>query len=342
MKDKNIEQRKSEHIEICLYNNVNSSGITNGLENYYFIHQALPEIDFQEIDISTDFLGKRQRTPFLISSMTGGTKKAYEINKNLAAAAEENGWALALGSTRSALEKEDMAYTFQLRKYAPTTPIIANLGAVQLNYGYGIEECQKIIELTEADALVLHLNSLQEVIQTEGNTNFKQLLLKIKKVCSNIQVPVGIKEVGWGINGQLAKRLMDCGIQFVDVAGAGGTSWTEVEKNRSTDSLKILAAQAFADWGIPTAECIIDCRKENESGVLIASGGLHTGVDAAKALALGANMVGFGRTILKDAVDSKEKLLQTFNRIEFELKLAMFGIGAESLKNIHRSSLKKK
>lgn len=342
MKDNKIPERKAQHIDIVLQKNVQGRGVTTGLETYRFIHHALPELDFQEIDTSTTFLSKNLQTPFLVSSMTGGTDISSSINRNLAMAAEEKGWGFALGSSRAALESPKTAYTFQVRKYAPSIPIIANLGAVQLNYGYGVEECKKILEITEADALVLHLNSLQEVFQNEGNVNFKNLIQKIEKICRELNAPVGIKEVGWGINGSLSKRLMDLGVAFIDVAGAGGTSWSQVEKYRSIDPVKKLVADAFIDWGIPTADCILDSRINGYEGVLVASGGIQTGVDAAKAIALGANMVGFGRTILKDALNSKETLITAFERIELELKIAMFGAGAGTIQELTTNSRLKK
>lgn len=339
MENRGIEERKSQHIAICLEENVEGSNISTGLEKYRFIHQALPEIDFEDIQLKQSFLEKEVRTPFLISSMTGGTQEAFQINKNLAEAAEEQGWSLALGSTRSALESKETARTFQVRKYAPSIPIIANLGAVQLNYGYGIEECKQIIELTEADALVLHLNSLQEVIQNEGDTNFKGLLNKIGAICQHTSIPIGVKEVGFGIHGNLANKLVEIGVSFIDVAGAGGTSWTQVEKYRSQDPMKALVANAFENWGIPTADCILDCRMKGYTGSLIASGGLKNGVDAAKAIALGADMVGIGRSLLRDASQSVESLHFTLKRVELELKTAMFGVGAQDLNNLKNKDL---
>lgn len=332
-----IDRRKAEHIDICLHQDVAGKGITTGFEQYRFLHEALPEMNFEDISLAASFLSKNLRAPFLISSMTGGTEQAADINRHLAEAAEARGWAMGLGSTRIALEKQEYAHTFQVRKHAPSIPLIANLGAVQLNYGYDYTHCQRIIDLTEADALVLHLNSLQEVFQNNGDTNFKGLLKKIEQVCQHLDVPVGVKEVGWGIHGELARKLFQAGISFVDVAGAGGTSWSQVEKHRSDQSVKIKAAEAFADWGISTAEAILDVRRANPKGIVIASGGMRNGVEAAKAIALGADLVGFGRSILKEATLSTEALIQAFERIELELQIAMFGIGAGSLNELKES-----
>ncbi|MBM7694186.1 isopentenyl-diphosphate delta-isomerase [Peribacillus deserti] len=329
-----ISDRKNEHIRISLEEDVSSKNITTGLEKYRFIHQALPELDFKDINLSSSFLGKRVKTPFVISSMTGGTQQAMEINKNLALAAQARGWSMGLGSTRAALESPEQAYTFQVRKYAPHIPLFANLGAVQLNYGFTMDDCRKIIALTEADALVLHLNSLQEVFQTGGDTNFKGLMTKIESLCTHLDVPVGIKEVGWGIDGVLAKKLSELGVSFIDSAGSGGTSWSQVEKLRSADPLKIKAAEAFIDWGIPTSECIVSARKHGYSGMLLASGGITNGVEAAKAIALGADLAGFGRSILHRAAESSDALINLLNLIELEFKIVMFGIGAESMNQL--------
>lgn len=326
-----IERRKSEHIEITLNEKVTGESITTGLESYQFIHNALPEIAFDDISIETTFLGTPCQTPFLISSMTGGTAFAETINRNLAIAAEQQGWILALGSTRALLDSDSHGDSFLMRKYAPSIPIIANLGAVQLNYGYGVEECQKIIEITGADMLVLHLNSIQEVIQENGDTNFGGLLNKIEHLCRSLNVPVGVKEVGWGIDGKTAKKLREVGVAFIDVAGAGGTSWSQVEKFRAEDPVKRIAAEAFSSWGISTTEAIELVRKENQHHPLIASGGLATGVDGAKTIALGADLVGIGRSILKEATESVEAVVESMQIREMELRMAMFGIGAKTL-----------
>ncbi|KRG14881.1 type 2 isopentenyl-diphosphate Delta-isomerase [Lederbergia galactosidilytica] len=332
-----IHKRKSEHIEITLNEKVTGDHISTGFEKVSFIHNALPEIDFSEISLKTNFLDHTLKTPFLISSMTGGAALAESINRHLAEAAEQRGWTLALGSTRALIESKDHRSSFQVRKYAPNVPIITNLGAVQLNYGFGIEECQQIIEITDANMLVLHLNSIQEVIQQEGNTNFKSLLGKIEKLCQKLNVPVGVKEVGWGIDGMTAKKLTDVGIAFIDVAGAGGTSWSQVEKFRAKDKVKAEAAEAFSEWGIPTAECVISVRKQIEKQPIVASGGMRTGLDAAKAIAIGADMIGFGRSILKEATQSTEDVMRVMETRELELQMAMFGIGCSSLEELKQT-----
>lgn len=329
-----IEQRKSQHIQITLNEKVTGESISTGLEKLVFVHNALPEIDFDEISIKTTFLGSECQTPFLISSMTGGTGLAEAINRNLAIAAEERGWALALGSTRALLDSDGHASSFQVREYAPSVPIIANLGAVQLNFGYGAEECRRIIEMTNSDMLVLHLNSIQEVIQDNGDTNFKGLLKKIEQLCKTLEVPVGVKEVGWGIDDQIARKLVDAGVAFIDVAGAGGTSWSQVEKFRSNDPIRRVAAEAFSEWGIPTVESIKLVRGEIGERPLIASGGMQTGLDGAKVIALGADLVGFGRSILKEATQSVEDVVEVMKIREMELRMSMFGIGAATIQEL--------
>lgn len=329
-----IERRKNEHIDIVLNEDVRGVNVTTGLERYRFKHNALPELDFTAISLETAFLGRRLLNPLLVSSMTGGTMRAFQINKVLAQTAESRGWGMSVGSVRAALERPEQAYSFELRKFAPSIPIIANLGAVQLNYGCGPEECKRAADIVGADGLVLHLNSMQEIMQAEGDTNFSQLLRKIEQVCRALGIPVGVKEVGWGIDGSAARRLADAGINFIDTAGAGGTSWSQVEKRRGDKPLLQRAAEAFADWGIPTADCILDIRAQLPEIPLIASGGMRTGIDAAKAVALGADMVGFGRALLQSATNSVEQLDLLFQRIEFELRAAMFGIGAGRLSEL--------
>jgi len=337
-----INIRKTEHIRLCLTDEVEGVNKSTGLEGINFIHNALPEINFNDIHIETTFLNKKLKAPFLVSSMTGGSELASKININLATASEEKGWAIGLGSTRALLESSAHEESFLIRNYAKTVPIIANLGAVQFNYGYGVDECQKIVDQTEADSLVLHLNSLQEVVQDGGDLNFENLLPKIEEVCKTLNVPIGVKEVGFGIDGTVAEKLYNAGIDYIDVAGAGGTSWSQVEKLRTEDDLRRNAAEAFNNWGLPTKDCIVSVRSKLPQAPIVASGGMKTGVDAAKALTIGANIVGFARTLLHAATESVEDVLKVMEQIEFELKMTMFGIGAsnvEALKNTNRVSI---
>ncbi|MBT2214800.1 type 2 isopentenyl-diphosphate Delta-isomerase [Virgibacillus dakarensis] len=340
--DTGINKRKTEHIRLCLTENVEGVNKTTGLEGISFIHNALPEINFADIKLDSTFLNKAVKAPFLVSSMTGGSELAEKINTNLAIAAEARGWAIGLGSTRALLESDAHKESFLIRQHARSVPLIANIGAVQLNYGYGAKECQRLVDLTEADSLYLHLNSLQEVVQDEGDLNFKDLLPKIKEVCKALPVPVGVKEVGFGIDGTVAEKLYEAGVSYIDVAGAGGTSWSQVEKLRSKDSLRKAAAEAFNSWGNPTKDCIVSVKSKLPEVPIVASGGMKTGVDAAKAMTIGADMIGFARQLLQAATESAEKVMQAMEQIEFEMKMVMFGIGVKSiteLKNTNRVSI---
>lgn len=329
-----INRRKTEHIRLCLTGNVEGVNKSTGLEGISFIHNALPEINFEDITLETTFLDTSLQAPFLVSSMTGGSDLASKINRNLALAAEERRWAIGLGSTRALLESDAHEESFMIRKYAKTVPLIANLGAVQLNYGYGADECQRIVDLTGADSLVLHLNSLQEVVQDGGDLNFENLLPKIEEICKKLDVPVGVKEVGFGIDGIIAEKLTNVGIAYIDVAGAGGTSWSQVEKLRSKDPLRKAAAEAFNNWGLPTKDCIISVRSRLSEVPIVASGGMKTGVDAAKAITIGADVIGYARQLLQTATESPEAVIQTMEQIELELKMTMFGIGVKTLEEL--------
>ncbi len=292
--------RKSDHIRINLEKKVDSSLIT-GLERFHFVHEALPEINLEDIDLNLEVFGKKLNSPLLISSMTGGTKKAHQINLNLARSAQEMGVAMGIGSQRAAIENPSLEESFQVRKVAPDILLFANLGAIQLNYGYSVKECQRAVDMIEANALILHLNPLQEAVQPEGDTKFKGLLSKIEKVCKHLPVPVIAKEVGWGISKQTARKLIDAGISAIDVAGAGGTSWSQVEMHREKTERQAKISGMFVDWGIPTAESIQMVKEISSEIILFASGGLRTGIDIAKCIALGATLGGLASPFLKAA-----------------------------------------
>ncbi len=334
-----IESRKTDHIRICLEEDVSGQGITSGLERYRFVHQALPEIDFRSVDTGMQLWGRSMRVPLLISSMTGGAPRAGEINRNLAVASQELGLAMGVGSQRAALKNPELAPTYDVRRYAPDIPLFANLGAVQLNYSYGADECRRAVEMIGADALILHLNSMQEAVQPEGDTNFVGLVGKIAQVCRALDVPVIAKEVGWGISAEAARMLWDAGITAIDVAGAGGTSWSQVERYRIFEERDRLVAEAFAEWGIPTATCLVAVRDAGvpEGCKLFASGGIRNGVDAAKALALGADLVGMARPFLKAAALSAEATVELGGVLRDQLRIAMFGIGAANLDDLRRT-----
>jgi isopentenyl-diphosphate delta-isomerase len=330
-------KRKYEHLHINLTQNVQFESVTTGLENFRFIHQALPEVDAGSIDLSTVLFGKTLSVPLLLSPMTGGIKQAQRINRNLAQAAQKLGIAMGVGSQRAAIDNPDVADTFQIRDVAPDILLFANLGAVQLNYGYGIKECRRAVGMIEADALMLHLNPLQEALQPEGQTDFSGLLRKIERICQRLPVPVVIKEVGWGISDTVARKLVDIGVAGLDVAGAGGTSWGEVERHRARSDNHRRVAKNFASWGIPTVESIQMVRRAAPDIPLIASGGLRTGIDVAKAIALGANAAGIAAPLLRAANVSAEAVIESVSEIIEVLRTAMFCIGAANLAELKDS-----
>ncbi|MCP4426744.1 MAG: type 2 isopentenyl-diphosphate Delta-isomerase [Chloroflexi bacterium] len=337
--ENNHEQRKADHIRINLENDVAFKKVTTGLEKYFFMHQALPDLNLAQIDTTVQLFGKSLKTPLLISSMTGGTAEAQEINRVLARAAQEVGMAMGLGSQRAAIEDESLADTFRVRDVAPDIPLFANLGAVQLNYGYGMAECKRAVEMIEADALILHFNPIQEAVQPEGDGNFAGLLNKIEAVCRQLPVPVIAKEVGWGFSREAARQLADAGVAAIDVAGAGGTSWSQVEMYRAPTARHARVAGAFVDWGIPTAVSIQYCRQATNLPI-IASGGIHDGIEVAKSIALGARLVGIAGDFLRAAdqngVNGVVELAQT---IADELRVAMFGAGVPDLATLSETPL---
>jgi isopentenyl-diphosphate delta-isomerase len=330
--------RKADHIRINLEEDVRS-GLTTGLERYSFVHQALPELDLAEVDSGVTWFARRLSAPLLISSMTGGTQEAQRINHALAAAAQAAGIAMGLGSQRAAVEDPALAPTFQVRSVAPDILLFANLGAVQLNYGYGLEQCRRAVDMIQADALVLHLNALQEAVQPEGDANFAGLLGKIEAVCRALPVPVIAKEVGWGLSEQAARHLASAGVAALDVAGAGGTSWSQVEMHRARSASQRRVAAAFVDWGIPTAEAIQNVRRAAPGLPIIASGGLRDGVDAAKCLALGAGLCGLAGPFLKAAAVSVETVAEAITELSRELRIAMFAAGAGSVPALQATAL---
>jgi isopentenyl-diphosphate Delta-isomerase len=336
-----IRSRKSDHIRINLDEDV-QSGLTTGLENYSFIHHALPELDLDSVDLCQVLFKRTLHAPILISSMTGGSSDAEVINRTLALAAQETRIAMGLGSQRAAIEHPDLAHTFQMRRYAPDVLLFANLGAIQLNYGYGVDQCRQAVDMIEADALILHLNALQEAVQPEGETRFAGLLNKIETVCQKIPVPVIAKEVGWGFSELDARRLYEVGVSAIDVAGAGGTSWSQVEMHRATnDSQKRLAA-AYIGWGIPTSEAIKNVKKAAPGLQIIASGGIRSGVDIAKCIALGASIGGLAGPFLKAAARSLDETILAITELRREIQICMFAAGAGSLESLQKTQMMQK
>ena len=326
-----IETRKADHLRVCLEEDVQFRQVTSGLEQYRFTHCCLPELDYNHINLQTSFLGKSLNAPLLISSMTGGTELAHLVNTRLATVAQNHRLAMGVGSQRIALEQPHLAPTFAVRSVAPDILLLANLGAVQLNYGCGLTECLHLVELLEADALILHLNPLQECVQSRGDTNFSGLLHKIAQLTQQLPIPVIVKEVGNGISAVMAQQLIDAGVSALDVAGAGGTSWAKVESQRATDNKQRRLGQIFADWGMPTAECITSIRGVAPDIPLIASGGLKNGLDVAKAIALGADLGGLARPFLEAAVESEAAVEELVEFLIAELTTTLFCTGSANL-----------
>jgi len=333
-----LSSRKSDHIRINLDENVLSS-LTTGLERYRFVHRALPEIDLEDVELVQTLFGRHVRAPILISSMTGGTKEAGAINRVLAEAAQATGIAMGLGSQRVAIEHPELAETFRVRDVAPDILLFANLGAVQLNYGYGVEHCNQVVEMVEADALILHFNAVQEAVQPEGDTRFAGLAAKIEAVCKASPVPVIAKEVGWGFSEADCRLLANAGIAAIDVAGAGGTSWSQVEMHRAKNPSQARLAAAFIGWGIPTSDAILNVRRAAPGLDVIASGGLRSGIDIAKTVALGARMGGMAGPFLKAAVQSVDKTVETIHEIEHEIRVCMFAAGIPTLNALRETEL---
>jgi isopentenyl-diphosphate Delta-isomerase len=332
------QKRKQEHLEICLDTQAVTGALGTGLDRYRFVHNALPEIDLDEIDIGVTFLGKRLKAPILISSMTGGFDLARKINRNLAAAAQRLGIGMGVGSQRVAIEEPAAASSFEVRDVAPDILLLGNLGAVQLNYGYTIEHCQRAVEMIGADGLILHLNVLQEAAQPEGNRNFKGLTAKIAEICRHADFPVLAKEIGSGISAEVAIRLRDAGVRAIDVAGRGGTSWYTVESRRAANNRED-AKSTFSAWGIPTDEALIQVRRAVPDMPLVASGGIRSGLDMAKCFVLGADLTALGQPLLASALESADKVVQFLEDIIHEIKVAMLCAGALNIAALKKTPL---
>lgn len=336
-----IDERKSDHLRINLEEDVRS-GLTTGLEEYTFVHEALPELDLGKVDSSSALFGRDLAAPILVSSMTGGTEEAGEINQRLAEAAQECRVAMGVGSQRAAIENPLQAPTYSItRKMAPDILLFANLGAVQLNYGYGLDECRKAVDMLQADGLILHLNPLQEAVQIGGDTNFEGLADKIEEICKTLGKPVIAKEVGWGLSERTTRLLVNCGVTAIDVAGAGGTSWSQVEMHRAPDEFTRQLAATFAAWGIPTAESIRIVKDAFPDLPVFASGGLKDGLDIAKCIALGASLGGMASQFLKAAAVSTEKVVEKMKLAQLQLQVTMFAVGAANLGGLRSGKLVK-
>ncbi len=326
--------RKAEHIRLALDRRMQVE--RSYFDDYRFEHRALPEIHFDDVRIDVRFLGRELAAPLLISCMTGGTGAAEQINRRLAEAAAAGRVALGIGSQRKALDDPRTAATFRVREFAPHVPILANLGAVQLNCGYGVDECRRAVDMVEADALVLHLNPLQEVLQPEGQLDFRGLLPKIARVVEALDVPVVVKEIGCGLSAAVGRELANIGVRILDAAGVGGTSWARIEAARAGEAA---LGECFADWGLPTPESIRQLAAV--PGVqVIGSGGIRSGLDAAKALALGADIAGMAFPFLQAASESTAAVIERISRTAFELRACMFCTGAADVGALRRVTLR--
>jgi isopentenyl-diphosphate delta-isomerase len=338
----NISSRKKEHLELCLNSDVSFRDKTNGFEHYDFEHYAITEVDISKINFRTKFLNKKINLPFLISCMTGGASEAENINAQLAVVAEELNIPIGVGSQRALLDEKVGKRSYNIiRKNAPSVPILSNIGAAEVVRYNSIDPFRKMIDMIEADGLVIHVNPLQELLQMDEQPNFKGLIKKIKKLIKEIDVPIIIKEVGAGISAQVAAKLLDAGASGIDVAGAGGTSWAGVEILRKQLSGK----SSYLDWGLPTSYCIKEVAKLKKKFkfFLIGSGGINSGTEAAKAFALGADVVASARIILKEldknGIDGTKSLIQTW----FDtIRNVMFLTGSQTFKEFKKNKIFRK
>ncbi len=336
--------RKSQHLDIVLKRDIAARGVTTGFEAIRFEHASLPEMALADVDVSTTFLNRRLGAPLLISSMTGGPARAEAINRAIAEAAQHLKIAFGVGSQRVALESGTAAigqggFSRALRDAAPDVPLLANLGGAQLREPGGIDMARRAVEMIGADAIIVHLNPLQEAVQPEGDRDWCGVLASLEALQRTSSVPVIAKEVGAGISGTDARRLWDAGIRIIDVAGAGGTSWAAVEAERSTDPIAKAIAAPFRDWGIPTARALIDVRAACPAATVIASGGLRDGLDAAKAIRLGADLAGYAGGILEAALDGGEALSNRFHIVIEQLRIACFCTGSRTLADLRHARL---
>lgn len=334
-----IVNRKDQHLDVILSGR-GRHGRDGGLDAVRFVHEALPDLDYGKIDLGADFLGRRLKAPLLISSMTGGPARAEAINARLAEAAQHLGIALAVGSQRAALEAGgapglDMA----LRLKAPDTPILANIGAAQLTRGVGPDEARRIVDMVAADALIVHLNPLQEACQPEGDRDWWGVGAALEALIRTVDFPVVVKETGAGLSAATCRRLAAMGVAALDVAGAGGSNWALVEGERAESPADKAHAAAFGDWGIPTARAIAEARAACPRTLIIGSGGIRDGVDAARVIRLGADMVGQAAGVLAAATVSTEAVVAHFQTVIRQLKTVCFCTGSANLTALARAPL---
>lgn len=325
-----IHQRKQDHIQ-ALLNDPDIERRQSGFDQLQLTHRALPECDFNSIQTDTDFLGHQLAFPLLISSMTGGTAdNLNNINRRLAEAAEATQTAMAVGSQRVMIEDRSARTSFSLRQHAPTIPLIANMGAVQLNYGFGYDEAMTMIDTLQADAIYLHLNPLQEVIQPEGDKNFVDLVEKLATLSEALPVPLIIKEVGCGLSSKDIELGLSAGIQWFDVAGRGGTSWSRIESHRTGNDAAAALGQAFQDWGLTTLQSLQQAKPYHHQANFIASGGIRNGIEMVKSVIMGAQICGMAAPLLKPAMHSTEETVQKIDSLAQEFRTAQFLLGVQN------------
>lgn len=339
MTENMLSQRKNDHLDIVLAS-APVTGDGGGWSAVRFEHCALPELDLDTIDLGSQLLGKRLQAPLLISSMTGGAARAEAINRHLAQAAQALGIAMGVGSQRVSLRSaSDQGLTAELRRLAPDIALLANLGAAQLREADGLELARRAVDTLEADALIVHLNPLQEAVQAEGDRNWRGVLGRIEALAGVLPVPLIAKEVGSGISPTVARQLVEAGVRMIDVAGAGGTSWAAVEGARAATAADRAVALAFAEWGTPTAQAVLSVRQALPRVGLIASGGIRDGVDAAKAIRLGADLVGQAAGVLEAATRSTEAVIEHFEVVIRQLRIACFCTGSANLAQLRSARL---
>lgn len=336
------ENRKAEHIRISLEQDIRARHTTTGFGDVRFVHQALPEIDRDRIRLATKVFRHEFHAPIFVGAMTGGTSEATKINTSIAEAVEELGLGMGVGSQRAAIEKPKLESTYKVvRKKAPKAFLVANIGAPQLVHGYGVKEAEKAVAMIEANALAIHLNPLQEAIQPEGEAHYAGVLRRIEKLVEKLRVPVIVKETGAGISAEVAKKLEQIGVEGIDVSGAGGTSWAAVERYRAETAKDVFhqrLGESFWDWGLPTAVSLVEVSQSTKLAV-IASGGVRSGIDVAKAIALGASLASTATPILRPATKSTIEVKKTLSFFIEELRNTMFLVGAESMDELRKASL---
>lgn len=335
-----IEQRKKDHIDIILSGRARHTG-GNGFDRFDFEHDALPDVDLDQIDLSVNFLQKNLRIPFIASSMTGGPAQGGIINRNIAEAAQAMGFAMGVGSQRIAIGGgSGHGLDLSVRKIAPDIALYANLGAVQFVSGMSVDDARRAVDSIAADALILHFNPLQEALQKGGDVNWKGVASAVEKVCRTLPVPVIAKEVGAGISLPVARRLRDLGIAAIDVAGTGGSSWAAVEGLRHDEPASRSLGEVFRDWGMPTAHCLATIHADMPDMALIASGGIRDGLDGAKAICLGATLAGQAGAMLRAATLGVDEVIAHVKAFEQALRIACFCTGSKNLAELRVAELR--